>query len=427
MRLSLPVTAALVLAAVCSLVAGAQRGGAFRFSRNHPAIDYTAGPTNNRVDMLNRALRTGEAQLTFAGRSGYLAAVLDALDMPVESQIAVFSKTSFQATRIDSQHPRALYFTDTVAVAWVPDGEALEVAAQDPRQGVVFYTLSQEPTGTPQFARQEHCLACHLSWDTLGVPGLQVLSTAPLSSDPNAYATGFIIDHRSPLTERWGGYYVTGTTSDVAHMGNVEVTDVDDPAPPGTVPVALASLEGVFDTTSYLSPHSDVVALMVLEHQAHATNLITRLGWEARRAAFRSAAPGDDADGRVHEAAIALADYLLFIDEAPLPGPIAGTSAFTAWFAGRGPHDARGRSLREFDLERWLFRHPCSYMIYTPAFEALPAAAKGAVYERLWELLSGDEAPAYSQRLSRANRRAVVEILRDTKPDLPAVFRDPVQ
>ena len=421
MRRTVPLLA-LALALVASGISGMAQRGVFRASRNHPAIQYSTGPTENVVATLNRELQAGAVSLDHAGRNGYLRSVLDALGIPLESQITVFSKTSFQASHITTQNPRALFFADTVAVAWVRDAEVLEVATQDLRQGVVFYTLNQSPVETPQFVREEHCLLCHLSWDTLGVPGLQVLSTAPLSSDPNDYATGFVSDHRSPLEERWGGYYVTGSTGGVAHMGNIEVTDVDDPPPPGTVPPELATLDGLFDADGYPASHSDVVALMGLEHQARMTNLITRIGWEARRIEFRDPADGADFDELIRDAAIDVVDYLLFVDEVPLPSPIVGTSGFAEWFGSRGPRDSQGRSLRKFDLQHQLFRYPCSYMIYTPAFDALPELAKAAVFERLWYVLSGEATGEPYGRLSLADRLAIVEILRDTKPNLPTIF-----
>jgi hypothetical protein len=162
---------------------------------------------------------------------------------------------------------------------------------------------------------------------------------------------------------------------------------------------------------------------MVLAHQVRMTNMITRTGWEARLAA---AAPSADATARVREAASDLVDYLLFVDEAPLVGPMQGSSGYAEWFAKQGPRDPQGRSLRDFDLRRRLFKYPCSYMIYTPAFDALPAAAKDAVYARMWEVLSGREKkPPYSTRLTVADRQAIVQILRATKKDLPAYFQSP--
>ena len=402
-----------------------QRGGAFRASRDHPAIAYSTGAVSNVVSELNDKIQAGEVELRFQGRGGYLDSVLRALDVPVESQIAVFSKTSRQASEITSQNPRAIFFGDTVAVGWVRDGDKLELATQDRRQGTVFYTLTQTPADQPRFTRTDRCLACHLSWDTLGVPGLQVLSVAPLSSDPTAYATGFVSDHRSPLTERWGGWYVTGQIGSVAHMGNIEVTDVDVPdATLGAVPPQLDSLAGAFDLDGFPSEHSDVAALMVLEHQAGMTNLITRVGWEARRVEFRESSAGDGGLDLVTDAALQLVDYMLFVDEPPLPTKIMGSSGFAEYFSAREPRDSRGRSLRELDLEHRLFRYPCSYMIYTDAFDALPVLAKDAVYARLWSVLSGQEQDEVYARLSRDDRQAIVEILRDTKSDLPIYFED---
>ena len=423
----LGVVVALVSASLVSVLA--QRGGVFRASRDHPAIEYTTGPLDNPVSRLNERLRDGSVRLDFDGPAGTLRSVLDALDIPVESQLTVFSKTSFQASLIEPDNPRAIYFTDDVAAAWVRNGTVIEVAAQDRRQGVAFYTLDLAPAEVPQFARQEHCLSCHLSWDTLGVPGLQVQSVAPFG--PRAYATGFVSDHRSRLEDRWGGWYVTGTHGGVAHMGNVEVTDVADPqATVGKVPPDLASLEGVFDLDGYLTPHSDIAALMVLEHQAHMTNLIIRIGWETRRILYRAEqAPSVGGSAVepafldvIREAASELVDYLLFVDELPLRLPIEGTSGFADLFSTRGVKDSRGRSLHQLDLERRLLRYPCSYMIYTEAFDALPDLAKSAVYERMWEILSGSDTSDRYAGLTRSDRQAVVEILRETKPDLPPYF-----
>jgi hypothetical protein len=191
-----------------------------------------------------------------------------------------------------------------------------------------------------------------------------------------------------------------------------------------SAPVALDSLDGRIDLKGYPAPYSDVVALMVFEHQTHMTNLLTYIDWESRVAEFeRHPTAGSSSGTRIREIARDLVDYLLFVDEAPLAGKIEGTSGFTEMFSGEGPRDSRGRSLRQLDLERRLMRYPCSYMIYSPLFDGLPAAAKDAIYSRMWEILSGqDKQPAYN-RLSQADRRAIVEILRDTKKDLPIYFK----
>jgi hypothetical protein len=413
-RLTVAAFAVILTAAVVH----GQRRDVFVESRNHPAIQYAASPTTDAVAALNDRLRSGAATLDFDPISGYLPAVLKALAVPVESQTLVFSQTSFQGPLINMHNPRAIYFGDSVSVGWVRGGALLEIAAQDPRQGVVFYALEQKADAAPQFKRDEQCLACHLSWETLGVPGLTVHSVFPLP-DENSYVNGFTTIHGSPLEQRWGGWWVTGDHGGVRHMGNIPVMPADKGRSIRNPTQVLASVSGLFDLKSYPSPHSDVVALLVLEHQAHMTNLMTRIGWEARLAAASASA---DAESRVKEAAVDLVDYMLFIDEADLAGPVKGTSGFADVFTKGGRRDARGRSLRDLDLQRRLLRYPCSYMIYTEAFDALLPAAKDAIYARMWAVLSGRLTEPRYRRLTASDRRAVVEILSETKRDLPPFF-----
>ena len=108
---------------------------------------------------------------------------------------------------------------------------------------------------------------------------------------------------------------------------------------------------------------------------------------------------------------------MLFADEPPLPAPVKGTSGFAERFSAEGPKDAKGRSLRQLDLQTRLLRYPCSYMIYSDAFGALPAPMRAAVYARLADVLSGNDRDPRYARLSAADRRAVLDILRATKPD----------
>lgn len=415
------VAGSLILAA--GIVASAQRRDVFVASRDEPAIRYSSTPSTDPVAALNQKLQAGSASLAFNPVNGYLKSVLDAFNLPVESQALVFSQSSFQAPLINVLNPRAIYFGDTVSVGWVRGGRILEVAAQDPAQGVIFYELEQKESAAPRFVRNNECLACHLSWETLGVPGLTVQSMYPIP-DEISYANGFTTIHGSPLEQRWGGWFVTGDHGGARHMGNVSVMPADKGKLKLANPTrALNSVEGIFDLTGYPTPYSDVVAQLVLAHQTQMTNLITRTGWEAR---LLAAKPSTDASARVAEAARDLVDYLLFIDEAPLNGPVKGGSGFTERFPKTGPRDKQGRSLRDFDLRRRVFQYPCSYMIYTPAFDGLPALARDAVYSRMWEVLSGREKQPRYRVLSLADRRAIVEILRETKPGLPDYFQTPM-
>jgi hypothetical protein len=383
--------------------------------RSHPAIAYQRISGDDPVARLDQRIARDEVRLEFKGPSGYLQSVLAALDVPVASQMLVFSKTSFQAPRITPGNPRAIYFNDTVSVGWVRGGEVLEFVAHDARQGNIFYTLSQSTDGVPRFQRNDTCVSCHTSDATQNVPGWFVGSVFPGVDGTTQYGPAYTTDHRSPFDVRWGGWYVTGTHAAERHMGNAVVHDAGNLAAMVTNDtVHVTSLEGRFDMNGYLSPHSDLVALLVLEHQAHMGNLITRLGWEARI--------GKDAGRPLRAAAEEFVDYLLFLNEAPLPGPIDGTSDFAATFAAKGPRDSRGRSLREFDLRTRLLKYPCSYMIYSEPFAALPDAAREAVYQRMWEILSGKErAPDYAS-ITAADRQAILEILRETKPDLPDYY-----
>lgn len=389
-----------------------------------PAIEYSTRSTNDSVTILNSDIQASKVHLQFDGEKGYLKSVLNALHIPIESQMAVFSKTSVQARRINPQNPRTLFFNDSVAVGWVRDG-FVEVAAQDPRQGVIFYVLDQTPVEKPTFARRNDCLTCHNSNNAMGVPGMLVRSqfTAPNGS-PMRWLGNYISDHRSPLAERWGGWYVTGKTGTIRHMGNAVVTDERNPdSPVLDQTLNLASLAGRFDTDAYLSPYSDIVALMVFEHQMHMMNLLTRIGWQTRYL-LRNGHIQDIGKNDLEDSAKDLVDYMLFVDEAPLQSKIEGTSGFAGQFSSDGPRDSRGRSLRQFDLEHRLMRYPCSYMIYSEVFDSLPLEARDAIYQRLWLVLSEAAADKKYSSLSRSDRKAIVEILRETKKGLPPYFSE---
>jgi len=410
--------------------ASADLEGLFPGGRDHPAIGYPTRRVQNTVSQLNVEIGQDLVHLQFDGVKGYLRSVLDALDVPIESQIVVFSKTSLMSPIISPGHPRSIFFNDRVAVAWVPGEPFIEVAAVDPRQGVVFYTLDQGPAYRPRFVRSDYCLVCHESYGSLGVPGMLVRSVFPAPTGLPVRTLGdYTTDDRSPWKERWGGWYVTGKHVTADHMGNATFADSGEPSGAAGTPESLA---GKFDTSAYLTPYSDVVALMVFEHQAHLINLLTRVGWEVRYAMYEGRLRNTPLDQRLLlDTASEVVDYLLFVDEAPLAGPsspdgspgkVQGSSGFTARFEAAGPRDTKGRSLRQLDLDRRLMRYPCSYMIYSAAFDSLPDPAKAAIYRRMWQVLSGEEKGSRYARLTPDSRRAVVEILRETKPGLPDYF-----
>lgn len=407
----------------------AQRSDAFPESRYHPAIRYQQTAPSNAITQLVDKLERGETTLAFEeGGRGYLKSVLDALGVSPTSQVLVYSQTSLQASYISEANPRAIYFNDDVAVAWIRGAPLLEIAAQDSRLGTVFYQLGQTASAAPRPNRSETCLSCHLSWDTRAVPGVFVLSTFPRKSDRD-YAGGGISDHREALDRRWGGYYVTGAQVPKRHMGNVPLIGPHAFGPekmaPAPVLATMADAPALRNGSDYLTPHSDIAALLVLEHQMHAMNLMTRAAWEHRLAAGAQADTLVDANRepiitpRVREAVDELADYLLFVDEVPL-GTVTGSSGFTEWFSAQGPKDGQGRSLRELRLQGRLMKYPLSYTIYSRAFDQMPPAVRQATYRRLGEVLGSAKAEAKYAHLTPADRKAALEILRATKDDLPS-------
>jgi hypothetical protein len=371
---------------------------------------------NDPVALLAKSIERGEVTLDYNSTDGwgYLQSLLKHLDLNLDSQVLVFSKTSFQLSKISPKTPRAIFFNDSVAIGSVQDGKLFELTALDPTQGLAFYTMDAQKTDKPRFERKfSECLNCHGPAN-----GLVVSSVYP-SADGTPFVTGTFfegIDQRTRLEDRWGGWYVSGTHGSVHHLGNAIAPDPDRPfdlEQEGTQ--NLTDLSSKIDTKKYLTPTSDIVALMTLEHQARMTNFITAVGQQFRRALNNGAMESARSD--LNRAVDRLVDYMLFVDEAPITEPIKGVSSFTATFPQRGPHDRRGRSLRDFDLRTRLFRYPLSYMVYSPIFGGMPEAARQRVYQRLYDVLSGIDTSPKFKHLSAEDRLAILEILRDTKPE----------
>ncbi|MCA9220527.1 MAG: hypothetical protein KDA71_09390 [Planctomycetales bacterium] len=402
-----------------------------------PPIDYLKRETRDPVAQLQQRIDRGEVKLEFDDRQGYLASVLQLLDIPVSSQALVFSKTSFQLRRIAPAHPRAIYFNDDNYIGWVQQGDVVEVASVDPEQGAIFYTLSLDPTEKPKFVRDRgQCLTCHASSRTQGVPGHLIRSVfAEASGQPLLGSGTFTTNHESPFSERWGGWYVTGTHGSMRHMGNVLASRHEPENLDRESGANVLELSDRFRTSPYLTPHSDIVALMVLEHQSQMHNALTFASYETRSALHYDQVmnealdrPADhqseSTDRRIAAAGERILRHLLFTNEFQLESPVKGTSTFAEDFAAVGPRDPQGRSLRDFDLRTRMFKYPCSSLIYSASFDALPAPMKSYVTRRLGEILDGHDAknPDFAH-LTEADRQAIREILVATKPDLAACWQ----
>jgi hypothetical protein len=404
-------------------------------SYDSPPVNYSKSKPSDPVAELEHRLAECRAKLTADSSRGYLKSLLNALDIPVSSQSLVFSKTSFQRQWISPRSPRAIYFNDDVYIGWVQGGEVLEIASQDPQLGTIFYTLPQD-AAKPRFQRQtDNCLQCHDSNGlTLGVPGVTIRSLyCGPDGQPRFNLGGFRTTYRSPYEDRWGGWYVSGSHGELRHMGNISFPD--DPNPDlkqlRDRGANLSDLGKKFEVEPYLSGTSDIVALMVLEYQTVVHNLITRANHDTRMAVLQSdeinkalGAPlrplTDGSRRRVAYACEPLVEALLFAEEAPLTATVKGNSTFAADFEKRGPFDRRGRSLRQLDLTRRMFKHPLSYLIYSKSFAGLPLEARDYVFERLKEILAGRDARGEFAYLTAADRNAILEIVTDTLPELAA-------
>ncbi len=397
-------------------------------------IQYLKTASHDPIVRLQKEIDAGRVRLDYESDRGYLKALLKELRIPISSQMLVFSKTSFQRDLIDPYAPRALYFNDNTFVGYVQGSSLVEVSTLDPQLGAVFYILDQHKGERPRFVRQSYeCLQCHTSAMTGGVPGQMMRSVYAHADGQPDFASGtYLTTDQSPLRERWGGWYVTGKHGAQRHMGNGFVQGASGTAAMDMDKGAnITNLSRYIDPTHYLGRYSDIVALMVAEHQTHLQNLITKASYHTRIALRYEQMLNKELNrppdyraestmSRIKSVCEPLVKAMLFVGEEPLTEPITGMSGFAEQFAAQGPHDKQQRSLRQLDLKRRLLRYPCSYLIYSEAFDGLPSLAKQFVYQRLWEVLSGKDTSADFARLSPEDRRNVLEILRDTKPEFVA-------
>lgn len=398
-----------------------------------PPISYSATKPADAVAELQERISRGDARLAFDESTGYLRSVLDLLRIPVSSQTLVFSKTSLQQRHITPQNPRAIYFNDDVYVGFVRNGDVLELSVADPQLGTVFYTLDQRVVEQPAFVRQtDDCLICHAGPQTRGVPGHVVRSVyADRSGQPIFSAGSYRVDDSTPLADRWGGWYVSGSHGDSTHLGNITYRKrPETPEDYDSTGLNQIDLGSRFDASGYLSPHSDIVALTVLAHQASAHTILAKASFESRIGLHREAALnrelGEPADHRwpstntiLDSAAASLVECFLFSGAATLPAPITGPTSFAEEFAINAPTDAHGRSLRSLDLQQRLLRYPCSFLIYSKAFDALPEELRQRFWTKMDAVLCGKDASGKYAHLSPDDRSVIRGILGATKPGAP--------
>lgn len=398
-------------------------------------IHYSATEPTDRIARLKAALESGAVALdpTLAPKA-FVARLLDLLEVPAASQVLVFSKSSLQVSHIHPRNPRAIYFSDDLYLGWTPGSDHFEIISTDPRLGCVFYLIERDPGAKAVRVEREsgRCFSCHVSGRTGQVPGMVVRSLrVDAEGRPIFSAGGVFVDHTTPIEERWGGWYVTGTHGDLRHRGNLTSVAAPDGSASHDLEKGanLGSLATFFDPSRYLVPTSDLIALMVLEHQVAMHNLLTEGNFTVRGAIHRShelyRELGDPNPDRLSEScqriianqAERILSAMLFTDEAPLPeGGIDSKGPFMAAFVGAALPSREGRSLRDFQLLDRIFKYRCSYMIHSEAFASLPPELSEAILHRLAGVLEGSEPDGLGAHLSASERGRIRGILLDTLP-----------
>ena len=392
----------------------------------------TENQLTDPVSILDQAIKSGSKTVRLGSEKEFLTDILKSLQVPVESQVLVFSKSSLQTSRIDPKHPRALYYSDDVYIGWVQGG-MVEVISHDPKVGPLFFAVERIPgRSTPRIMASEDCLGCHEGSRTRNVPGVMIRSLFTAESGQPILAAGsHLTDHSSPIEERWGGWYVTGMHGDARHMGNVVSTWVESTrkaAFDSEKGANIKSLDSLINTEPYLRDDSDIVALMVLEHQVGMLNRLTEAShyFTSSLRISRTLYPdlteaktADDLEGSSASVAQSYAEkvigYMLFCDEAALPEDgIDGRPDFQNAFQANARKSAKGDSLKDFHLLNRMFKNRCSYMIYSSAFQSLHPALKDVIYRRLWVILDGQDETGNFDHLTLGERRRIVTILRQT-------------
>lgn len=381
-----------------------------------PPHNYRTRPLTDRFTRMINDFESGKIPLDRSSEKAFVLSLLKALGVPATSQMLVFSTTSLQLSLISPATPRALYFNEDIYVGYVIGGR-IEIVSLDPELGGIYYIFDiPREAGPLRFERSERCMNCHAGDDTGHVPGLVIKSVVPgpRGGSLTAYRLGET-GHAVPFEQRFGGWYVTGNHGITNHWGNLtgrfaEGRLIKIPNPPGER----------FDWARYPVATTDILPQILHEHQAGFVNRVVEAAYRARTALFVSNGKLTPAlEAELDEQAKILTRYLLFADEAPLPGKVEGEAAYITDFSKTRRATKSGVSLKDFDLQTRLFKHRCSYMIYSPVFTSLPAPMKQRVYQRLNVALDLKRADKEFAYLPAAEKQTIRDVLITTLADLP--------
>ncbi len=382
----------------------------------NPLHQYDTRTVDNRFSRFLTAWDAGQqTDIDTSSDLAFLRSLLKELNVPVSSQMLVFTATSLQKGLISARNPRALYFNDDTYVGFVPRGR-IEVISLDPELGSIFYIFDRlQPGRRPQVRRSSECMNCHAPRHMENIPGLVVESVIPgLTGGGERAFRREQSGHGVPIADRFGGWHLTGTgeamppnwSNQLLVRKNGEAKEL--PNPPGER----------CDLAKYLLPTSDLLAQLLHEHQVGFVNRALQAGYRYRELA----AVEPLSEAALSDLSAPLVRYLLFSDEAPLTPGMIGDSPFAADFTSVGKRDAAGRSLRDLDGQTRLLKYRCSYMIYSPAFTGLPLPLRQRV---LRDLASALGPSSSDSALPSAERLAVRQILHDTLPEFATIAPSP--
>jgi len=392
---------------------------------------YFSKDAKDPVTLLMKRVQRGEVLIKEPNGKPLVERLLRELGLNKDTQILVFSRTSLQRREVSYSNPRALYFNESVYLGWMPNGR-IEIASFDPELGPIFYFQRElDDASSPLLARTRSCLGCHAGDATNFLPGSLGRSVYP---DKSGRSLRSIDDYRRsghhiPLHDRYGGWFVSGNHGAMRHMGNAIASREGGKITIDREQFAnLEKLDRFFSTEAYPAPGSDIAALLVFDHQVTMHHRLVEAAYRARQSLFDSKLDPKETDvsklskGRSTDEFLEgrdkVVDYLLFRDETPIP-KVSCDPAFRRAFSANRIADRRKRSLKDLRLDGRIFENRCSYMIYSPTFNQFPPMLKGAIYARIHEILTSPKPVEGFDYLGKEEKRRILEILDETKEDLP--------
>jgi hypothetical protein len=391
-------------------------------------VDFKAAPHSyleaqpkDRFAELQEKVQKGEVKLDTTNDKAFLTSLLEALNIPISSQIMVFSASSLQSEIINPRNPRSLYFNEDTYIGWVPNG-LVEIIAADPEMGPIFYVYDRlRPGGpVPGVQRSTKCMNCHAGNATRRLPGLiaESLLVSQAGSSLETYRRD-VQGHQIPLEDRFGGWHLTGDHNLSSHKANVMGLARNGKIEKTAVPPGQFS-----DLGLHLLPTSDILPHLIHEHQIGFENRLVYAIYTVRQLKHENRGMlGGAAKAEIEERAQELARYIMFADEAKFPSRgITGDPAYAQDFLRDRKVTKAGLSLKDFDMKTRMFKHRCSFMLYTDTWKQAPKELKERIYYHM-ALYLREQPDSQHAHLSPPERMAIRGILKETMTDLPAWWR----